>query len=170
MRIKLTRQEMAAVDQAAALRWQLARASGVANQKRAGESDDDLDKLGLKAEMAVSKCLCLTYSPQSLGIDNGIDMWFGDVGIDVKATFHPSGKLLFKSLEAFKADAAILVTKTDEADVMDVMDTKYDYTSIDSRGYARPLSYQKASEARENNAKAIERRLQLTKVEFTEIK
>jgi hypothetical protein len=32
MRIKLTRQEMAAVDQAAALRWQLARASGVANQ------------------------------------------------------------------------------------------------------------------------------------------
>ena len=121
MRIKLTRQEMAAVDQAAALRWQLARASGVANQKRAGESDDDLDKLGLKAEMAVAKCLGLTYSPQSLGIDNGIDMWFGDVGIDIKATFHPSGKLLFKSLEAFKADAAILVTKTDEADVMDVI-------------------------------------------------
>jgi hypothetical protein len=40
----------------------------------------------------------------------------------------------------------------------------------DSRGYARPLSYQKASAARENNAKAIERRLLLTKIEFAEIK
>jgi hypothetical protein len=58
----------------------------------------------------------------------------------------------------------------DVRDEVKFVDTKYDYTSIDSRGYARPLSYQKASEARENNAKAIERRLQLTKVEFTEIK
>jgi hypothetical protein len=58
----------------------------------------------------------------------------------------------------------------DVRDEVKFVDTKYDYTSIDSRGYARPLSYQKASEARENNAKAIERRLQLTKIEFAEIK
>jgi hypothetical protein len=44
----------------------------------------------------------------------------------------------------------------DVRDEVKFMDTKYDYTSIDSRGYARPLSYQKASEARENNAKAFE--------------
>ena len=37
--IRLTRSEISEAKQAAALRWQLARASGVANQRRDNRSD-----------------------------------------------------------------------------------------------------------------------------------
>jgi len=57
----------------------------------------------------------------SFYIDDGVDMWVGDVSIDVKATFHETGRLLFKSQDAFNADLAILVTKTEAEDVMNVV-------------------------------------------------
>jgi hypothetical protein len=103
------------------MRWQMARASGIGNQKRAGMSDAELDLIGIKAEMAVAKLLSLDYMAARLGVDDGSDLWFGDVSIDVKASIYPTGKLLFKSLEAFRADCAILVTTTKEDDVMSVI-------------------------------------------------
>jgi hypothetical protein len=103
------------------MRWQMARASGIGNQKRAGMSDAELDLIGIKAEMAVAKLLCLDYMAARLGVDDGSDLWFGDVSIDVKASIYPTGRLLFKSLEAFRADCAILVTTTNEDDVMSVI-------------------------------------------------
>ena len=121
VKVRLSRQEMAEVQQAAALRWQLARASAVANQKRAAAGDSDLDVLGLKAECAVAKLFGLENRTQALGIDSGQDVWFGEFSIDVKATFHQTGVLLFKSAEAFKADCAVLVTVTDEPEVMNVI-------------------------------------------------
>ena len=57
LNVRLTRSEMSEVKQAAALRWQLARASGVVNQRQDIRSDADIDLLGLKAEMAVAKAL-----------------------------------------------------------------------------------------------------------------
>lgn len=121
MLVRLSRKEMALARQSSALRWQLARASGVANQKRAAESDNDLDYLGIRAEMATAKLIGADYSAAAMGIDDGVDMWHGDTSIDVKATFHQSGRLLFKSLSAFSADVAILVTKTGDEDVMNVV-------------------------------------------------
>lgn len=121
VKVRLSRQEMAEVQQAAALRWQLARASSVANQKRSAAEDSDLDVLGLKAECAVAKLFGLDARTQALGIDSGQDVWFGELSIDVKATFHQTGVLLFKSAEAFKADCAVLVTVTDEPEVMSVV-------------------------------------------------
>ena len=121
MKIRLTKQELSLARQAAALRWQLARAAAVSNQKRAGESDGDLDYLGIRAEMAVAKLLGADYSAMALGIDDGVDMWVGDVSIDVKATFHETGRLLFKSHDSFNADLAILVTRTEAEDVMNVV-------------------------------------------------
>ena len=54
MLVSLTQKEVAQCHQAAAMRWQLARASGVVNQRRdKGRSDADLDLLGVKAELAV---------------------------------------------------------------------------------------------------------------------
>ena len=120
MLVKLTNRELSDARKAASGRWKLSRAAGVVNQKRAAESDEDLDLLGIKAEIAVAKLLRLDYSPFDLGIDDGMDMWFGDKSIDVKATFHETGKLLFKSLEAFRADCGILVTKTQDDSVMNV--------------------------------------------------
>lgn len=114
--VKLTRAELSACEQGAALRWQMARSSGVADQQKAPQ--DNIDLLGIKAELAVSKVLQLPYSPAALGIDNGTDMWAGDWSIDVKASFHERGRLLFKSKESFRADMSVLVTATDDPSVM----------------------------------------------------
>lgn len=105
--------------QAAALRWQLARASGVTNQRKdSNRNDNDVDLLGIKAEIAVSKVLGCNHNVFQLGVDDGVDMFLGDISIDVKSTFHENGKLLFKSLEAFRANCSVLVTASDQDDVM----------------------------------------------------
>ena len=110
MLVKLSPKEMSMCEQAATLRWQLARASGVVNQRRdQGRTDGDIDLLGIKAEMAVAKVFDIEYSPFQLGVDSGKDLWLGDISIDVKATFHKNGRLLFKTRDAFKAYCAILV-------------------------------------------------------------
>jgi hypothetical protein len=114
--VKLSKAEVSACEQGAALRWQMARSSGVADQQKAPQ--DNIDLLGIKAELAVSKVLQLQYSPAALGIDNGTDMWAGDWSIDVKASFHERGRLLFKSKESFRADMSVLVTATDDPAVM----------------------------------------------------
>ena len=109
MLVSLTPKEVAQCNQAAAMRWQLARASGVVNQRRdKGRSDADLDLLGVKAELAVSKVFDLDHI-HAAGVDDGRDVWLDDISIDVKATFYPTGRLLFKKREAFKADCSILV-------------------------------------------------------------
>jgi len=121
MRVRLSRQEMANCEQAAALRWQLARASGVTNQRKdKGRSDADLDLIGIKAETAVAKVLDVHHNVFQMGVDSGADMFLGDISIDVKSTFYESGKMLFKSLDAFRADCCVLVTATQDADVMNV--------------------------------------------------
>jgi hypothetical protein len=112
--ITLTPQEMSDAAKAASGRWQLSRAAGIANQRKAAQSDAEIDLLGIKAEIAVAKILNCDYSPFHMGIDNGMDMWHGQASIDIKATFHESGSLLFKSREAFRANCAILATKTDD--------------------------------------------------------
>lgn len=120
MDVRLTAREMSQARQCASLRWQLARASGVKDQRR--DPDRDLDLLGVKAEMAVSKLFHLDFNPAAMGIDDGADLWFGDVSIDVKASFTPSARLLFKTLDAFKAHVGILVTAhADRDDVMCVV-------------------------------------------------
>ena len=122
LKVKLSKQEMHQCTQAAALRWQLARASGVTNQRKdRGRSDNDIDLLGLKAELAVSKVLGCDHNVFQLGIDSGADMFLNKISIDVKSTFHERGVLLFKSLEAFKAHCSVLVTATDEPDVMAIV-------------------------------------------------
>lgn len=91
------------------MRWQLNRASGIGNQRRDGNRDDDaLDSLGVMAERVVAKVFDIDHQ-HLMGVDDGADLWLDDLSIDVKSTFHESGRLLFKSRESFKADAAVLV-------------------------------------------------------------
>jgi hypothetical protein len=121
LQIRLTRQDMSNAIKAARGRQQLNRASGVTNQKKAGNSAMDIELLGVKAEIAVAKALQCDFSPFDLGIDDGADMWLGGYSIDVKASFHQNGQLLFKSREAFRADCAILAIATDEDDVINII-------------------------------------------------
>jgi hypothetical protein len=119
VRILLSREEMATASQGASMRWQLARAAGVANQKHDESRDDaEIDTLGLKAEIAVAKAYGIPHHPLMSGIDDGMDMFAGDVGIDVKASFHSDGNLLFKKRAAFKADVGVLVTQGFEDNLM----------------------------------------------------
>lgn len=119
--VRLTRREMSDARQAASGRWQLCRASGVVNQKKSNRSDADLDLLGVKSEIAVAKVLGVDYNPYDMGIDDGMDMWFGDRSIDVKATFHQTGRLILKSADAFRADCAILVTESEDDTVLRII-------------------------------------------------
>lgn len=115
MLVKLSEKEISNCKQAATLRWQLARASGVANQRRdKSRNDNDLDLLGIKAEVCVAKIFEIDHNPFQLGIDSGKDLWLGDISIDVKATFYRTGKLLFKNIDSFKADCSILVCQQSE--------------------------------------------------------
>ena len=119
LNVKLTQKEMLECKQAATLRWQLARASNVVNQKKDGNrNDNDIDLLGIKAELAVSKVLCCDHNIFQLGVDDGADMFLGEISIDVKSTFYETGKLLFKSHNAFKASCSVLVTASENEDVM----------------------------------------------------
>jgi hypothetical protein len=109
--VALSPQEISDCEQAAMFRWQLARASGVVNQRRDDRSDNDIDLLGLKAELAVSKLFKIKHDVFRFGVDSGVDMWLDDLSIDVKSTFHKDGHLLFKDIESFRADFAVLVTQ-----------------------------------------------------------
>lgn len=125
MKIRLKRSELAVADQAAALRWQLARASGVKNNRiDKTRSDADVDLLGIKAEIVVAKVLDIPFSASDLGVDSGNDL-FIDAGsrqlsLQVKATFYQSGRLLFAGNKSFTWDAAILVCSTDQDDVLKI--------------------------------------------------
>lgn len=117
--IRLSREEMATASQGASMRWQLARAAGVANQKHDDSRDDaEIDLVGIKAEIAVAKAYSLHHQPLMSGIDDGIDMFAGDIGIDVKAAFSQTGNLLFKRRDAFRADVSVLVAQGHEEDIM----------------------------------------------------
>jgi hypothetical protein len=120
--VPLSKPEMAACRQAAAFRWQMARASGVANQRRDKDrSDEDIDFLGVRAEMAVSKLYDIEYSPHHLGVDDGVDMYCGDVSIDVKSTFYQHGSLVLKAKRWANADLYVLVTATANESLMRVV-------------------------------------------------
>ena len=112
MIVTLSRQDLSLCKQGATLRWQLARLSGVTNQRKdKNRSDQDLDMLGLMAELAVAKVFSIKHSPFQMGVDDGSDMYLGNISIDVKSTFYPTGKLLFKSKASFKSDCAVLACK-----------------------------------------------------------
>jgi len=104
--VKLSRQEKAQCYQASRMRWQMNRASGLERQRVSPEESGDIDLLGIQAECAVAKALMLPFSPYHLGIDNGADLFAGDVSIDVKARFRGSNTL-FRSAEKFQADVVV---------------------------------------------------------------
>jgi len=121
MLIEIPPKDLSKCRQAATGRWQLARMSGVKNQRKdTGRSDDDIDYLGVRSEFAVAALLQLDYEPSALGVDDGVDLWCEAISIDVKATFHSNGRMLFKSKEAFRSSVCVLVSATEKDYVMNV--------------------------------------------------
>jgi hypothetical protein len=124
--VRLVKSEVARVEQAAALRYQLARASGVEDKlidtSRGGE---EADLPGLKAEVAVAKLMDAEFNATTLGLDNGCDLYLQcgakEVGVQVKSTHHIGGKWLLGTPHAkHNWDVAVFVRPTDKDSVMQV--------------------------------------------------
>lgn len=123
MLVQLSKRDLWRCEKAASLRWQLSRAAGVVNQRKdQSRTDEDVDFLGIKGEVAVANLFRVDdYHPMELGIDLGNDMSVGDISVDVKTTFHMHGKLAFKTKESFVANTSVLVTATEDPTVMNIV-------------------------------------------------
>jgi hypothetical protein len=113
--------EMGQCDRAAAARWRYARSTGIQN-KRVDKSrtDSDVDLLGIRAEVAVAKLLGINYDHLlTPSVDDGTDLMFKGISIDVKSTFHETGRLILR--RELRAEVAVLVVPTAEVNVMRVV-------------------------------------------------
>ena len=63
---------------------------------------------GARAEFAVAKLYGLDKPTLNIMGDGGKDLWFGGLSVDVK--FTDTDDLIFDSLKAFEAEAAVLVS------------------------------------------------------------
>lgn len=76
---------------------------------------------GFKAEWAVAKLYGLPKTGLSIASDFGVDLWWNDTSIDVKFTNKDNGDLIFDTADKFKSRIAILVAKTEDEQVMNVV-------------------------------------------------
>lgn len=83
------------------------------------QSRVEANKIGFMAEFAV--CRAFGTEPPRLNIatDGGVDLWMDDISVDVKLT--NTGKLIFDSMDKFKANVAVLATTTDEPDCIKLL-------------------------------------------------
>lgn len=126
MRVILNKSEMAQAKQAAALRWQLARAANVSD-KLIGKNHDpaDVDLVGIKAEIAVAKLFRAVFNPNTLGIDSGVDLYVtglsAEFGVQVKSTHHKDAQwMLINPDPDDEWDVAVFVRPCEMDEVMDV--------------------------------------------------
>ena len=84
------------------------------------QSRTEANILGFKAEFAVARVLGLDPPVVNVLTDGGVDLWFGDVSIDVKVTNRIDGPLVFDSMEKFQSDVAVLVGATDDERVLKI--------------------------------------------------
>lgn len=122
MLVKLTKAQMAQAHQGASARGLIMRAAQIANQQVSKvQTSVDVELLGMKAELAVATVFQIDHNPMVLGVDNGTDLFLGDIGVDVKSSFHQNGQMLFRSADHFRADVCVLATATENADVINVV-------------------------------------------------
>ncbi len=120
MRIKLSKRdcfeaELLAQDTV----YLIERFAGV-EPKKVG-NNINTNTLGCKAEYAVARVLGTELPKLNFLSDNGVDLWSGDVSIDVKYTTSEGGDLIFNTADNFKAMVSVLVAKTSQPDVMRIV-------------------------------------------------
>lgn len=124
--VRLSRSDLARAEQAAALRWQLARASNVKDRLiDTSSTGAESDLAGIKAEIAVAKLLGVAFEATALGIDNGCDMYASagkhEIAIQVKSCKAPTSRwMLGTPHQRLCWDVAIFVRPTEDNTVMEV--------------------------------------------------
>ena len=125
MKIRLSEQELSDINQAANMRtmngWVLKQMGGKDKAAESGMTPLERNTLALKSEMAVAKCFNLEFNVHAAGPDNGIDMYFGKMSIDVKISKHCNANLIVKNKNWFRSKYAILVLATEELDVVEIV-------------------------------------------------
>ena len=85
-----------------------------------GQSRAEANIFGFKAEYAVARLFNVTPTGLNITSDFGVDLWIDDNPVDVKFSNKQGGPLIFDSMERFKAQIAVLVTRTNDDTVMNV--------------------------------------------------
>lgn len=84
------------------------------------QSREEANVFGFKAEFAIARLFGLDLPELNVTTDHGVDLWFNDYSIDVKFSNKEDGDLIFDTLDKFRAQIAILVTRTNDESVMNV--------------------------------------------------
>lgn len=84
------------------------------------QSRVDANVYGFKAEFAVARLLNLDTPTVNVVTDGGVDLWFDETSIDVKFTNAEYGPLIFDTMPKFRAQLAVLVSRTDSPNIMRV--------------------------------------------------
>ena len=124
MKIRLSEEELSQIKQAANMRtyvgWIIEQMGGKDKAAESGMTALERNTLALKSEMAVAKCFNLKFNVHAAGPDNGVDLYFGGISIDVKVSKSCDANLLFKYKDWFRSKYAILVLTTYEPDVVQI--------------------------------------------------
>ena len=125
MKIRLSKEELSQIYQAENMRtyvgWIIEQTGGKDKAAKSGMTPLERNTLALKSEMAVAKCFNLNFNVCAAGPDNGVDLYFGGISIDVKASKSGDANLLFKYKDWFRSDYAILVLTTYEPNVVQIV-------------------------------------------------
>lgn len=112
MLVTLNEKEQAYCQKIGSDRYNLSRQQGL-KQLRIDDSPLDVETLGVEGEFVFAKVFGFNY-PTAEGADGGVDFEEGGLTIDVKAAHKEYYNLIFRSLESFKADTAVLVVKVSD--------------------------------------------------------
>jgi len=112
MLVTLTEKEKEYCRKVGQARYDLARKQN-RTQLRIDDSPLDVEALGVEGELVFAKVFGFHY-PTADGVDGGVDFEEGDLTIDVKAAHQEHYNLIFRSLESFKSEIAVLVVKVSE--------------------------------------------------------
>lgn len=122
MRIRLSKQDLHECEMLGHDTVKLCEMQGFPPRlENAKQSREEANTYGFKAEYAVARLLDLKTPTLNVTSDFGVDLWWDDVSIDVKFSNRQDGDLIFDTMDKFKSRVAILVTKTESPDVMDVI-------------------------------------------------
>ena len=113
IQVTLSDEEQALCRDVALSRYDTSRELGL-TQLRIDTSNMNVELLGVQGELVFAKIFNLEDPKDNLGSDGGVDYIIQGVTIDVKTASKPHYKLLFRSLEAFKATIGVLVVKVND--------------------------------------------------------
>lgn len=116
----------------------------------------EANQWGFKAEFAVARIFNLDPPDLTVVTDGGVDLWMGDLSIDVKLTNATFGPLVFDSMEKFKADMAVLVGRTGMDNVLSVNGFVW-REEFEDKAFEHDFGYGKRLVMKEKDMGSVER-------------